>query len=77
MSANGSRLNAQREQIANNIAGALDVLTAHSNPLDGNETSLPEVNDVIAQELFALDKANKLNTDEVKRNPDSVFNKYT
>ena len=72
-----SALNAQREQIANNIAGALDVLTAHSNPLDGNETSLPEVNDVIAQKLFALDKANKLNTDEVKRNPDSVFNKYT
>ena len=63
--------------IENNIAGALDLLTAHPNPIDGNATSVLDVNDVIAQKLFALDKAEKLNTDEVRKNPNSVFNKYT
>jgi hypothetical protein len=70
-------LNAQRAKIENNIAGALDRLTANPNPNDGNVTSVRDVNDLISQKLFALDKADKLNTDEVKKDPNSVFNKYT
>ena len=70
-------LNAQRALIENNIAGALDLLTAHPNPNDGNVTSVRDVNDLISKKLFALDKADKLNTDEVKKDPNSVFNKYT
>ena len=71
------KLNIQRTLIENNIAGALDLLTQHPNPLDGNVTSVSDVNDLISQKLFALDKAGKLNTDEVINNPNSVFNKYT
>jgi len=63
--------------IENNIAGALDLLTAHPNPNDGNVTSLTGINDLISQKLFVLDKADKLNTDEVKKDPNSVFNKYS
>jgi hypothetical protein len=70
-------LNAQRALIEKNIAAALDLLTQHPNPLDGNVTSVPDVNDLISQKLFALDKADKLNTDEVIKDPDNVFNKYT
>jgi len=70
-------LNAQRALIENNIAAALDLTTAQPNPNDGNVTSVPDVNDLISQKLFALDKAGKLNTDEVINNPNSVFNKYT
>jgi hypothetical protein len=70
-------LNKQRALIENNIAGALDRLTAHPNPNDGNVISLPEVNNLIAQKLFEIDKAEKLNTAEVKKDPNSVFNKYT
>jgi len=40
-------------------------------------TSVRDVNKVIAQKLFVLDKAGKLNTDEVRKNPNSVLNKYT
>ena len=70
-------LNAQKVLIENNIAGALDLLTANPNPNDGNVTSVRDVNDLIAQKLFAIDKADKLNTDEVKKDPNSVFNKFT
>jgi hypothetical protein len=70
-------LNAQRVLIENNIAAALDLLTAHPNPNDGNVTSVRDVNSVIAKNLFVLDKADKLNTDEVRKNPNSVLNKYT
>ena len=70
-------LNKQRALIENNIAGALDLLTANPNSNDGNVTSVRDVNDLISQKLFALDKADKLNTDEVKKDPNSVFNKYT
>lgn len=70
-------LNAQRVLIENNIAGAMDLLTAHANPNDGNATSTYDVNGVISEKLFVLDKAEKLNTDEVRKNPNSVFNKYT
>ena len=69
-------LNAKRSQIENNIAGALDLLTAHPNPIDGNATPNSDVNDVISKKLFLLDKADKLNTDEVKKDPNSVLNKY-
>lgn len=70
-------LNAQRVLIENNIAAALDLLTAHPNPNDGNVTSVRDVNSVIAKNLFVLDKADKLNTDEARKNPNSVLNKYT
>jgi len=70
-------LNTQRVQIEDNITDALDLLTAHPNPNDGNATSNRDVNDVIAKNLFVLDKAGKLNTAEVTKNPNSVFNKYT
>jgi len=70
-------LNAQRVLIENNIAGAMDLLTAHPNPNDGNVTSVRDVNSVIAKNIFVLDKADKLNTDEVRKNPNSVLNKYT
>jgi hypothetical protein len=70
-------LNEQRALIENNIAGALDLLTQHPNPLDGSVTSVADVNGLISQKLFALDKAGKLNTDEVIDNPNSVLNKYT
>ena len=63
--------------IKNNIATAMDLLTSHPNPIDGNVTSVRDVNGVIAEKLFALDKADKLNTDEIKKDPNSVFNKYT
>jgi hypothetical protein len=55
----------------------LDLLTAHPNPNDGIVTSVRDVNDLISQKLFALDKEVKLGTDEVKKDPNSVFNKYT
>ena len=70
-------LNAKRNPIVNNIAGALDLVTAHPNPNDGNITSFPEVNNLIAQKLFAIDKAEKLNSADVIKDPNSVFNKYT
>ena len=70
-------LNARRAQIEDNITDALVLLTAHPNPNDGNVTSVRDVNSVIAKNLFVLDKAGKLNTDEVRKNPNSVFNKYT
>jgi hypothetical protein len=60
-------LNKQRALIENNIAGVLDLLTANPNSNDGNVTSVRDVNDLISQKLFALDKADKLNTDEVKK----------
>jgi hypothetical protein len=70
-------LNAKRAQIEDNISAALDLLTAHPNPIDGNATSVRDVNSVISKKLFVLDKAGKLNTAEVTKNPNSVFNKYT
>jgi len=70
-------LNAQRAQIENNIAGALDLLTHAQNKHKVNITSVPEVNNLIAQKLFDLDKAEKLNTADVINDPNSVFNKYT
>ncbi len=63
--------------IKNNIAAAMDLLTGHPNPIDGNVTSVRDVNGVIAEKLFALDKEVKLNTDEVIKDTNSVFNKYT
>ena len=39
-------------------------------------TSVLDVNEMIAQKLFVLDKADKLIKAEVVNKPDSVFNKY-
>lgn len=61
----------------NNIADALDLLTADPNPNDGNVISVSDANDVIAEKLFLLDKADKLNIAEVINDPSSVFCKYT
>ena len=47
-----------------------------ANPNDGNMTSVLDVNEMIAQKLFVLDKADKLIKAEVVNKPDSVFNKY-
>ena len=71
------KLNAQKASIENNIAGALDLLTDAQNKNKVNITSVPEVNNLIAQKLFDLDKAEKLNTADVINDPNSVFNKYT
>jgi len=70
-------LSTQRALTENNIAGALDLLTTYPNPHDGNITSIPEINDLIAQKLFVLDKKVKLNTNTVIKNPNTVFAKYT
>jgi hypothetical protein len=55
----------------------LDLITKQPNTTDNRLTSVVVMNSLIAQKLFALDKADKLNTDEVKKEPSSVFNKYT
>jgi len=70
-------LNAKRAQIEDNISAALDLLTAHPNPIDGSATSHPDVNGVIAKKLFILDKSDKLISPKIRKNPNSVFNKYT
>ena len=70
-------LNAKRAQIEDNISAALDLLTAHPNPIDGSATSHPDVNGVIAKKLFILDKSDKLISAKIRKNPDSVINKYT
>ena len=70
-------LNTQRVPIENNIAAALDLLTTLPNPNDGNVTSVLDVNDLIAEKLYLLDKEEKLNTDEVRKNISRVINKYT
>jgi hypothetical protein len=70
-------LNSQRAQIENNIAAALDLLTDHPNLLDGNMTSIPDVNNLIAEKIFVIDKAEKLNTEKVIKDPNIVFKKYT
>jgi len=70
-------LNAKRAQIEDNISAALDLLTAHPNPIDGSATSHPDVNGVIAKKLFVLDKSDKLISPKIRKNPNSVFNKYT
>jgi Ran GTPase-activating protein (RanGAP) involved in mRNA processing and transport len=69
-------LNHQKPFIENNIIDALNLLTQHPNPNDGNMTSVLDVNKMIAQKLFVLDKADKLIKAEVVNKPDSVFNKY-
>jgi hypothetical protein len=70
-------LNSKRAQIEDNISAALDLLTAHPNPIDGSATSHPDVNGVIAKKLFVLDKSDKLISPKIRKNPNSVFNKYT
>ena len=69
-------LNAQKNVVENAIAGALDLLTRHAGPIDGNITSVPEVNDLIAEKLFMLDKAKKLNYIKLIQRPHSVINQY-
>jgi Ran GTPase-activating protein (RanGAP) involved in mRNA processing and transport len=70
-------LNDQRTLIEKNITAALDLLTTHPTPIDGNATSHPDVNGVIAKNLFILDKSDKLISAKIRKNPDIVFNKYT
>ena len=70
-------LNAQKAVIVRNIAGALDLLTDQPNPLNGNSTLVRDVNNIVSKKLFALDKAKKLSTEEVIKDPNRVFNKYT
>jgi len=71
------KLNAQKASIEKNIAGALDLLTDAQNKNKVNITSVPEVNNLIAQKIFALDKANKLDTTDVTDNLNNAFSKYT
>jgi len=71
------KLNAQKASIENNIAGALDLLTDAQNKKKVNITSVPEVNNLIAQKLFDLDKANKLDITDVTDNLNNAFSKYT
>jgi hypothetical protein len=61
-------LNAQKPIITNNIAGALDLLT--------QETSVSDVNQLIAEKLFVLDKSEKLNHIKLIQRPHSVINQY-
>ena len=70
-------LNAKRAQIEGNITTALNLLTDHPNPIDGTVTSVGDVNQVIAKKLFVLDKSDKLISAKIRKNPDSVINKYT
>ena len=70
------KLNAQKASIANNIAGALDLLTDAQNKNKVNITSVPEVNNLIAQKIFVLDKEDKLNNPQTIYNPEKVINKY-
>jgi hypothetical protein len=38
---------------------------------------MPDVNNLIALKLFMLEKADKLISAKIRKNPDSVINKYT
>lgn len=70
-------LNATKTMIEANIAAALDLLTLRPNLIDGSFTSVRDVNNLIAQKLFVLDKSEKLISAKIRKNPDIVINKYT
>ncbi len=72
-----SGINELKPTIEANIAAALDLLTQHPNPIDGNITSVRDVNDEIAKKLFLLDKTDKLISAKIRKNPNIVINKYT
>ena len=68
-------LNKLQDPIEKNIAAALDTITNEPSTTD-NSTSVFDVNTIIAQKLFALDRTDKLNTNKVIKNPAVVFNMY-
>ena len=72
-----SELNDIKPILIEKIAVGLDLLTRHPNPNDGIVTSVRDVNTLIAQKLFLLDKSDKLISAKIRKNPDIVINKYT
>ena len=69
-------LNAIKPAIEKNIAAGLDLLTQHANNNDGLNSSVKDVNGEIAKKLYLLDKSDKLISAKIRKNPDSVINKY-
>jgi Ran GTPase-activating protein (RanGAP) involved in mRNA processing and transport len=69
-------LNAIKPAIEKNIAAGLDLLTQHANNNDGLNSSVKDVNGEIVKKLYLLDKSDKLISAKIRKNPDSVINKY-